>query len=117
MRKVITPTEVVNIPVFLDLVQPDRDIMTANEVIPKTKAIIPIFLENTKSAYSIDFGNSSLVNIEILVIANTVIKKQPEAIVVTLRMLFSSLLLESFTIRLAVIAIENPLSRELMVIS
>lgn len=39
-----TPTTVVNIPVFLDFVQPDNEIRIDNEINPIINAVIPIIL-------------------------------------------------------------------------
>lgn len=83
--KVRTPIIVVNIPVFLDLVQPERAIKTERAMIPNIKVIKPMIFGSARSAFSTLKGKPLVVINRILVMANKVIKKQAAATVVTFK--------------------------------
>jgi len=54
-RSVTTRTKVVNLPIFFDFVQPDSEIITANENSLTKKVNIPITLGRKKSSGKTSF--------------------------------------------------------------
>ena len=114
----ITPITVENIPAFLDFVQPESEIKVVKANKPSIKHIIPIILGNKKSLEVTFFRYPpGVVIIEILVIAKTLTRKQAADTVAVLNSLLLILSDLSETIRLATIAMENPLSKALIKMS
>ena len=109
-----TPIAVVNLPIFLDLVHPAKEITEVNEMIPKRKKIAPVVRGNNKSSLITLKGYPSVVIRSNLVIAKTVMRKKLAAKVDATIMLLDNLVFISDTKRLAITAIENPPSKELI---
>jgi len=105
---------VVNLPIFFDLVQPDKEIMVIKDIIPKINAIPPIIDGVIKSPFFISIGNPFVVIIRIFVIANTEIKKKlaakTEAFIIDL----DKRVFISDTKKFAITAMENPPNKELI---
>ncbi|MDB9954244.1 hypothetical protein OAD49_01645 [Flavobacteriaceae bacterium] len=108
------PIAVVNLPIFFDLVHPAKEITDVNERIPKRKKNPPVVRGNNKSSLTTLKGNPSVVIRSSLVIAKTVIKKKLAAKVDAIIILLDNRVFISDTKRLAIIAIENPPSKELI---
>ena len=114
--KVIIPITVVNIPIFLDLVQPAKEIIVINEIIPDRKVLTPIIRGNFKSLCLTSIGYPLVVIISTPVIAKTVIKKKQAANIEAIIIFLVRRVFVLETNRLATTAIENPASKELIVI-
>ena len=106
----------VNLPIFLDLVQPANEIIAIKEAIPKKNEMEPKTRGRNKSLSTTLNGYPTVVFINTLVIAKTVIKKKLAAKVETTIIVFDNLVFTSETNKFAITAIENPPSKELIVI-
>lgn len=106
---------VVNFPTFFDLVHPDSDIITANAKSPIMNVEIPNTLGMKKSlATTFSKYPPGVVIMEICTMAKTVTRKQPVDKVAAFKIAFASLSFLSETIKLATMAIENPLNKALI---
>lgn len=77
-------------PIRLDLVQPDNEIMVISEKMPKKKAMVPTSLGNIKSLSATLNGNPSVVMSKSLVMAKMVTRKKLPAEVATISILFTN---------------------------
>ncbi len=112
--RVITPIIVVNFPNFLDLVQPDKDIKTVKDIIPKSNVSPAIVDGIVKSPFVILRGNPFVVIIKIFVIANTEIKKKLAAETAAFIIFLDKEVFVSETNKFATTAIEKPPNNELI---
>ncbi len=107
---------VVNLPIFLDLVQPAKEIIVIKDIIPKRNVIPPIIDGIIKSPFVILRGNPFVVIIRIFVIANTEVKKKLAAKIVAFIIFLDKRVFVSDTKKFAITVMENPLSNELITI-
>jgi hypothetical protein len=113
---VSTPIIVVNIPIFFDFVQPDKEIIINKEMIPNRNEKKPITLVGVKSSLITSVGYPCVVIIRIFVMAKRVIRKKHAAKIDAPIILLVNLDFVSDTKKFAIIAIENPPSNEVIVI-
>ena len=92
---VITPIAVEKSPKALDLVQPNKEMITEMEMIPIKNEILPMTFGKTKSLPCTSSGNPSVVIMKIFVIAKMEIRKAPVAKIENLNM-FTVILSDSF---------------------
>lgn len=105
---------VVNIPIRFETVQPESAITVNMLIIPKYNPVTPMILGRIKSLWSIGTGYPSVVDIKILVIANTEIKEKQADRDENVNILLCHLECNSETTRLATMAIEKPPNKELI---
>jgi hypothetical protein len=112
--KVNIPVIVANHPIFVERVQPAREIIIMRENIPMIKVTAPISLGRIRSRESTSKGNPPVVSIRILVMEKILMINELEAIMAAFIIRFDHLPAESETRKFAIVAIENPPSRELI---
>lgn len=106
--KVKTEITVVTIPIFLDLVQPTKEIIESKDIIPNRRVAAPSVLWYVNSLLSIFSGYPGVVIIMTAVHANMEIRNKPAANVEVNRIYFISFVLTSATKRFAITKIEKP---------
>ena len=106
--KVKTEITVVTIPIFLDLVQPTKEIIDSKDIIPNKRVAAPSVLWYVNSLLSIFSGYPGVVIIITAVHANMEIRNKPAANVEVSRIYFISFVLTSATKRFAITKIEKP---------
>lgn len=116
MINVKIPIPVVNLPNCFDFVQPAIEIIESSEMIPKKNVMTPITLGSIKSLLTTFKGYPTVVFINSVVIAKTLIKKKLAAKVEAIIIALDNLLLALETIRFATTAMEKPPRSELIVI-
>ena len=107
---------VVNIPIFFDFVQPDKEIIVIKDITPKRSVTPPISDGTLKSPSVILRGNPSVVIIRIFVIANTETKKKLAAKTADFIIFLVKRVFVSETKKFAITAMENPPNKELITI-
>jgi len=115
--KVRIPRPVVTLPILFDLVQPANEITVIKDKIPKKNDIVPTTLGSTKSLLTTLNGYPSVVINNTFVIAKIVTKRKLAAEVEKIMMLFTNRVSLFETRMFAMVAIENPASSELMVMT
>lgn len=95
--KVKTEITVVTIPIFLDLVQPTKEIIESKDMIPNKRVAAPSVLWYVNSLLSIFSGYPGVVIIMTAVHANMEIRNKPAANVEVNRIYFISFVLTSAT--------------------
>lgn len=105
---------VVIIPIFLDLVQPTKEIIAIKDIVPERNVITPRILSNIKSLLTIFFGNPTVVIIITDVHAKIETRNKLAAKVATTMTYFDNRVFRSEIKRFAITRIENPPSSELI---